>query len=258
MERKLIFFDVDGTIYDEDKKIPARTHEAIRQLKEKGHVLAIASGRAPFTLEHVMLDTGISNFVSFNGQYVVYDNEVIYKNPLNEEALASLERTAKHNDHPMVFFSAEEVVSNVAHHNHIEESLGSIKIAHPRFEEGYFKNREIFQALLFQNEAEDALYDGSDERLKFYRWHEVSRDVVPSNGSKAEGMKKFAEKLGFSREDIIAVGDGNNDFEMIEWAGTGIVMGNGVEPLKEIADLVTDNVSEDGLYHAFVKLNMIK
>lgn len=257
MKRKLIFFDVDGTIYDENQNIPQKTHEAIHRLKENGHILAIASGRAPFTLKHVMDDTEIENFVSYNGQYVVYDGEVIYKNPLDEPSLSRLEKLAEKLDHPMVFFSAEEVVSNVPHHNHIEDSLGSIKIDHPRFEEDYFKDREIFQALVFHDESEDELYDGKEEKLKYYRWHEVSRDVVPSNGSKAEGIKKFAEKLGFNQEDVIAVGDGNNDFEMIEWAGTGIVMGNGVEELKKIGDIVTDDVSQDGLYKAFVKLNMI-
>ncbi|TDM12354.1 Cof-type HAD-IIB family hydrolase [Macrococcus lamae] len=257
MTRKLIFFDVDGTIYNSKLEIPELTHKAIQLLKDKGHIVAIASGRAPFTLEKVCADTDIPNFVAFNGQYVVYDDETIYENPIDVEALRQLERDAKAFDHPMVFFTHNDMVSNIDHHHHIQQSLSSIKIAHPRYEGNYFDHHSIYQALIFHERKDDNLYDDRYEQLKFYRWHEVSRDVVPSNGSKAEGIKKFAEKLGINQEDCIAIGDGNNDFEMIEWAGIGIAMGNAVPELKEVADYVTDHVDDGGLFNAFKNLDLL-
>lgn len=257
MTRKLIFFDVDGTIYNSHLEIPEATHTAINKLKDNGHILAIASGRAPFTLTKVCADTDIPNYVAFNGQYVVYNDEVIFKNPMDIESLRQLEQQAVDHHHPMVFFSHHEMVSNVDYHQHIEESLSSIKLAHPRYADKYFDDNAIYQALLFHESKEDHLYDNQYDKLKFYRWHEVSRDVVPSNGSKAEGIKQFADKLGFSREDCIAIGDGNNDFEMIQWAGTGIAMGNAVAELKTVADYVTGHVDEDGLFQAFKNLELI-
>ncbi|UTH14526.1 Cof-type HAD-IIB family hydrolase [Macrococcus equipercicus] len=257
MTRKLIFFDVDGTIYNSRTEIPEATHQAIRQLKANGHILAIASGRAPFTLEKVCRDTEIHNFVSFNGQYVVYNNEVIHENPLDIEALRQLEEQAAEREHPMVYFTHNDMVSNVNHHEHIEKSLSSIKINHPRFEAEYFERHPIYQALIFHEASDDVLYDNQYDALKFYRWHEVSRDVVPSSGSKAEGIKKFAEKLGIAQQDCIAVGDGNNDFEMIAWAGIGIAMGNAVDGLKASADYITAHVDDDGIYKAFKQLQMI-
>lgn len=229
----------------------------IRQLKEAGHTLAIATGRAPYNMQQVMADTKIPNFVAYNGQYVVYNSEAIYRNPLDTQTLTKLEKLAREHDHPMVFLGEKEAVSNIEHHDHITESMGSIKLEHPRFEDGYFQHHEIFQALLFQVSETDAVYNDKYPLIKFYRWHEFSRDVVPSNGSKAEGIKKFAEKLGFSQADVIAVGDGNNDFEMIEWAGTGIAMGNAVEGLKQGADFVTTDVEDNGIQNAFKKLGLI-
>lgn len=257
MTQKLIFFDIDGTLYDRQHRIPQTTHAAIRQLQEAGHTLAIATGRAPYNIQEVMADTGITNFVAFNGQYVVYNAEVIYRNPLDVHTLTQLEALARENDHPMVFLGEKEAVSNIRHHDHITDSMGSIKLEHPRFEDEYFKHHDIFQALLFQDSDTDDVYDDQYPLIKFYRWHEFSRDVVPSNGSKAEGIRKFAEKLGFSQQDVIAVGDGNNDFEMIEWAGTGIAMGNAVEGLKQIADFVTTDVEDNGIQNAFKKLALI-
>ncbi|MCV5432962.1 HAD hydrolase family protein, partial [Escherichia coli] len=76
-----------------------------------------------------------------------------------------------------------------------------------------------------------------------------SMDIIPNGGSKAKGIEKFIERLGFNREQVYAFGDGLNDLEMIEAVGTGIVMGNGHEDLKKLANYVTKDVSEDGIYH---------
>ena len=57
-------------------------------------------------------------------------------------------------------------------------------------------------------------------------------DIIPNGGSKAKGIEKYIEKLGFNRDQVYAFGDGLNDLEMIEAVGTGIVMGNGHEDLK--------------------------
>ncbi|GGA97954.1 Cof-type HAD-IIB family hydrolase [Macrococcus hajekii] len=257
MTKKLIFFDIDGTLYDHHHQIPETTHQAIRELKAAGHILAIATGRAPYAMKQVIADTEIPNFIAFNGQYVVYNAEVIHRNPLDGETLSTLQRIARQHDHPMVFLGEKEAVANIPHHHHIEQSMGSIKLDHPRYEDDYFMDHAIFQALMFHDAEGDALYDEQHPLVKFYRWHEFSRDVVPSNGSKAEGIKKFAEKTGIQQADIIAIGDGNNDFEMIDWAGTGIAMGNAVPGLKEIADYVTTDVGDNGIMNAFQHLKLI-
>lgn len=81
MDKKLIFFDIDGTIYDHDKTIPASAKTAISNLKERGHHVFIATGRAPFMVSPVLEELGIDSFISYNGQYVVFEGDVIYKNP---------------------------------------------------------------------------------------------------------------------------------------------------------------------------------
>lgn len=87
MDKKLIFFDIDGTIYDHDKRIPATAKQAVSDLKAHGHHVFIASGRAPFMVRPVLEELGIDSFVSYNGQYVVFEGEVIYKNPIAEQSL---------------------------------------------------------------------------------------------------------------------------------------------------------------------------
>ena len=59
------------------------------------------------------------------------------------------------------------------------------------------------------------------------------------------------------REDAVAIGDGDNDIEMIRYAGTGVAMGNGSPWVKEIADYVTDSIEKDGLWKAFSHLGLL-
>lgn len=257
MKRHLIFFDIDGTLYNDDKEMSEHTKETIRKLQENGHILAIATGRAPFMLQEVIKETRITNYISFNGQYAVMNGEVIYENPLDLETLKKLEEDASSNDHPLVFLNEFEMVSNIEYHEHIKKSISTLKFDHPRHEKNYYLDKPIYQTLIFNTEEEDKFYDDQYEKIKFIRWHEVSRDVVPVNGSKFEGIKKVSEALNIPIEDCIAVGDGLNDLEMIQGVGLGIVMGNGIDALKEVADFVTEDVHEEGLTNAFKHFKLI-
>jgi hydroxymethylpyrimidine pyrophosphatase-like HAD family hydrolase len=65
--------------------------------------------------------------------------------------------------------------------------------------------------------------------------------------SKASGLARVAEELGVDRADVLAIGDGRNDIEMLRWAGRGVAMGQAVEEVKEAADGVTAPVQDDGV-----------
>jgi hydroxymethylpyrimidine pyrophosphatase-like HAD family hydrolase len=64
-------------------------------------------------------------------------------------------------------------------------------------------------------------------------------------------------RLGFELQDVYAFGDGLNDIEMLKAVGTGVAMGNGVPEAKEVADYITTDVSEDGIWNGLKKLNLI-
>lgn len=95
---KLSFFDIDGTLLDHDKKIPQSTRDAVKQLQEKGVHVAIATGRAPFMFEDIRKELNIHNYVSFNGQYVVFEDEVIFNNPLHQMLFINLLSLPKKKD----------------------------------------------------------------------------------------------------------------------------------------------------------------
>ncbi len=217
MSQKLIFFDIDGTLYNEEKQLPHSTINAIRELKEKGHYIAIATGRAPFLYQDLREELEIDTYVSFNGSYVVAENRVIDKKRLDNDTLMELIQFAKGKQHPLVFMDHEGMRSNIEYHPHIEESIGTLKWGHPAHDPNYFQSREIYQSLAFCTEEEEGEYVESFPQFEFVRWHPLSVDILPANGSKARGIEAVINHLGFSHKDVYAFGDGLNDIEMLQF-----------------------------------------
>src|SRR5699024_12521167 len=96
----------DGTLLDHDKLLPKTAYDAVMALKDKGHYIAIATGRVAFAFEDLRLQLGIETYVSLNGQYVVHEGEVEYKNPLTYEGIKQLEQHTLENKHQFVYRDA--------------------------------------------------------------------------------------------------------------------------------------------------------
>lgn len=256
--KSIIFFDIDGTLLNHDKELPLSTKESIFKLKELGHEVAIATGRAPFMFEDLRKELGINTFVSYNGQYVVLRGEELYKNPLNASAIEKLTEAALHNNHPVVFMDHEDMKTNVPEHSYITESIATLKISRfPSHDPHYYKGRELFQSLLFCPEGEEQQYEQEFRDFDFVRWHPVSVDVLPNGGSKAKGIEKIVEKLGISKENQYAFGDGLNDLEMLTTIKNSVAMGNAEESVKAVAKYVTKSVDDNGITHGLQLVGLL-
>ena len=257
-DRSIIFFDIDGTLLNHDKKLPPSTKEAVFKLKELGHEVAIATGRAPFMFEDLRDELDIHTFVSYNGQFVVLNGEVLYKNPLNISSIEKLTEAALHNNHPVVFMDHEDMKANVPEHAYIKESIDTLKIGvFPTYDPHYYKGRELFQSLLFCPEGEEMQYERDFQDFDFIRWHPVSVDVLPTGGSKAKGIEKIVEALGIPAERQYAFGDGLNDMEMLSTIENSVAMGNAEEKVKAAAKFVTKSVEADGILHGLQLVGLL-
>ncbi|MFP3728202.1 Cof-type HAD-IIB family hydrolase [Priestia filamentosa] len=257
--RKLIFFDIDGTLLDHNKELPATTKEAIKHLKEEGHVVAIATGRAPFMYKELRKELDINTYVSFNGQYVVVDGKVIHQDFLNADELKKLTELSEEKGHPLVYMDDKNMKSNHAEHLYIKESIDSLKLKDNilSYEPQFYTENPVLQTLLFCVEEQQEFYKKEIPEFSFVRWHEYSMDVLPSGSSKARGIQRVIQTLGFNTEDTYAFGDGLNDVEMLQFVGHGIAMGNAHHSVKKVAKYVTDDVDKDGILKGLRMLHLI-
>ena len=254
---KILFFDVDGTLYDTDKTLPESAKMAIQEAKRNGHIVAISTGRAPFMIEPVLEELEIDSYVCFNGQYVVLNNEVIHTGAIQKDYLADVTRFAGEHSHPLVYLDETKMVSSIEDHPDIESGISSLKFPYPEVDELYYEKHPVYQTLIFCTEEEQARYEDAFPHLKFVRWHPVSCDVLPEGGSKAKGMQKLLDRVGRTMEDAVAFGDGLNDVEMLDAAGISVAMGNALPEVKRHADIVAEHVNAGGLAKAMKELKLI-
>lgn len=259
MQKKMIFFDIDGTLVNDQKIIPESTKLAIKELKKNGHEVAIATGRNLFMAQGIIDELDISNYIVCNGAAGYLDKKQVYENPLDHAQLEKLIKVADSNNHNIIYETPDTLRRrNEEADVKITTAMKSVGYGVPKYDPDFYLNHSLVQCLIFYREDEKQYYEsGQFSKFRFVRWHESGVDVLPHDGSKAATVLRVALENGYSVEDTIAFGDGLNDLEMIEKVGTGVAMGNALESVKLRADKVTKSCNEDGIYIALKELGLI-
>ncbi|MFV0379266.1 MAG: HAD family hydrolase [Anaerorhabdus sp.] len=272
---KYIFIDIDGTLLSHKlNKVPESALLALKKLKENGHRIFICTGRALATCRD-FYDLDVDGFV-FNAGALVYANKQrIYSNSFSSsESKVIIDLIDKYGLGYMLEGEAG------CYHNELA------KINNEEFVRSHFKELELEQAYLeFRmysldyHDPRDPIYKicsyGSDREL-FERFmleipseyhcvlmtgevdsDRIGLELTLKGVNKATAAKRICEYYGATLNDAVAIGDSMNDYEIIRDCKIGIAMGNSTDKVKEVADFVTDEASNDGLYKAFKSIGLI-
>lgn len=247
---KIAFFDIDGTLIDsKKKKITENTKNTLLKLQENGIKICIATGRPPievpdFEKEGLKFDT----FLTFNGSYCYNDKEDIFQNPLDENDVKKIIQNANKLGHPVVVSTKDRSGANGIEDKLIEYFAIANQEVHVASDFEEMIKEDVYQIMMAgnQSEYEDMVKD--TKRAAVTAWWPEAVDIIPSDGGKGNSVKKILEYYQVEKEESMAFGDGNNDLEMLKEVGHAVAMGNASKELKEIADVVCGDVSEDGIY----------
>ncbi len=259
---KWIFFDIDGTLWDDKMQIPESTKEAVHRLKENGHKAFLCSGRARGNIRsEELLGLGFDGVVAACGNHVEMDGKILHEKILEPELVKKVIRVLEECRMPVV-------LEGPVHH----------WISEKGFEE------DPYVVYLFQEMGETALpLKGYDEEIRINKFsadilpdsdyvrakRELSREFeilehegnvvefVPKGTSKATGIEWLCNHLQVDRADTFAVGDSVNDLDMLTYAGHSIAMGNATAAAKEAAEYVTSDIHEDGILRAMEHYGLI-
>ncbi|MEF2246992.1 MULTISPECIES: Cof-type HAD-IIB family hydrolase [unclassified Paenibacillus] len=257
MSYKVVFFDIDGTLVNEEKVIPADTIEAIKQLKESGVEPVIATGRAPYFIQPLLEQLNIESYVCLNGSYVVYKGVPIFKRAISKDVLAKFVSTAEQNKHSLVFEGEHTFSTNGIDDPFVTAAIKSLKVDMPDYNPNFWQEQDVMQIFLHCVSADEHLYDHLREDFTLIRWHDQAMDVLPNGISKAVGVIAMLDKLGISTAEAAAFGDGLNDKEMLDTVGFGVAMGNAHPDLLPFADYITSHVDEKGIRNGLVKAGLL-
>lgn len=246
----LAALDVDGTLLNFDGSMSAAVHDAVRRTRDAGVHVVIATGRSMHATMPVCDRLGLTSgfSVSSNGAVVV---DVAARLPVDIATFDATESVRFFADHvPDALLAVEELgigyrvtgefppgeldgQITVVTHDELLDGPATRLVA--RLPNG--DRQEFFEL------AHAAGLRGVDYAIGYTAW----LDFMPQGVSKASGLATVCEKLSVRQADVLAVGDGHNDLEMLAWAGRGIAMGQAPDDVKATADAVCGTVDEDGL-----------
>ena len=237
--KKVVFLDVDGTMVNDRGEIPESTKEAVRRAKANGHKMVVCTGRSRFQIYDELLELGFSGIVGAAGVFVIADGKEIYHAYIDEGILEIYRKMGM----------SEERLVRLTGNMHLTEEPWK----NPRNEKLLYYNAPFPVAKVHADL--EPYFD--TVAISLEGMGEYAGEIGINGINKATGMERYLKAAGIAREDSIAVGDGPNDLQMMEYAGIGIAMGNAREEVKERADMVTSSIDDDGIYRAFETLGLL-
>ena len=278
MEKKILFFDIDGTLLDRENRVPESAVRALRLAGERGHLRFLCTGRTASMLPPQVTELGFDGIVGGAGTYVRSGKDILlYRELTLQEVTESLKWLAggkfgflyegKDCVHVMPW---EHYPDPERYQNHIRR-IGApcevIDTAHPeKIHTSKFSGsvppeqwdycrrmiealRDSFHVVIHQPPAAK----GSSLALT-----EGLVEFLPIGCDKGTGIRKVLEYLEIPLENVYAFGDSNNDLEMLRLVPHSICMGNGTADAMEAAEYVTTDMNQDGIWNAMRYYGLIE
>lgn len=254
MAYRLIAVDLDGTLRAEQQPFTPRVRTAVQRAQERGVRIVMATGRmfrtaipfardlglkSPIVCDHgATIRDGQTNTLLFQKPVsIALARQILAWTPIDITVVVCLDEEFYV---PRLTEDATRFVGSYRDHFHVVPDLAESLSGAPQ--KIVFVNDEPVTSRLFVELAREF---GKQAQVvqSFARYVELTHPEV----SKGKAIEWLARHWGIEREEVIAIGDQDNDRSMIEWAGLGVAMGNAIESVKAMADYVAPTAAEDGV-----------
>lgn len=268
MKYKMVCIDMDGTLLNSKKKVTKYTKDILKKVHdEKGIHIVITTGRIYNNAAYYSNLLGVkSAVISGNGAYIKEgcSEKIIYKEILStEQCKEILDLCSKFGvmpqiyttDHIYIYSRVYWLLSYILMGRKAPENY-KVTLKNIRKEHQWYKVIEdnaddIIKALIINldenklNRIQQVIKEKLN--LEVHKSSKYSLEINSNGIDKGNGVKKLGEYYGIKKEEIICIGDNDNDISMIKYAGLGVAMKNGSENIKEVADYITDSNDEGGV-----------
>ena len=254
---KIAFFDVDGTLLKIGSKEPSKnTVLTLKKLKDNGVLLCMATGRSYPSIPRFK-DIEFDVWLTFNGSYVRNKNHVIFRNPIDINDKKIIIQNLKKMNRAIAISNENMIVTNGTDDD-LEQYFyfgNENMIIAENFDE--LCKTDIYQIMCSATKKEYEQILHGTKKAKITAWWDKAVDIIPLNCGKGNAVEEVLKYYGFTKDEAIAFGDGNNDIEMLEAVGTGVAMGNAKDEVKAKANAICKSVDDDGVYYYCLENNLI-
>lgn len=259
---KLVLCDVDGTLFDRKDTMQPGHEELQKMITEAEIPFTLASGRCLDNMKHLIdyLNIKIPVIVN-NGTAILQNGEVLWEKQLCTADLREAVELADRMGMLVSFYGAvEERVYR--HNNYVQsyierfgKSYTYILGENEQADDKHWSKIKVQKILVIDPDKKGRI-DEIIEKIKnienksIVKYDERSIDIMPRSCTKERGARILSQIMGISIEDVMAIGDNENDVEMIREVGIGVAVANGTDRLKTVADYVTAKSGVDGVAEA--------
>ena len=270
MSIKLIALDLDGTTLNSAKHISERTRKALEAAAEKGVHIVVATGRPFAALPKDVFDIhAIRYMLTSNGAAItdLEKNEIFYENCLDTGTVEAAVEMLKDTDYILEGFIGGKAYIEKEYYDHVKktgrsfrdvnyildtrnpiEDLCGFLLEHREHVENINVN---FEDVSCKPALRDMLLTLPNATITTS--FKNNMEIGGPTTSKAEALRQLGRLLGVHKDEMLAAGDSPNDMAMLKEAGIAVVMGNGEEEVKAVADYITSDNDHDGVGEAVEK-----
>ena len=251
---KLIAIDMDGTLLTNDKKILEETKSALLKAYDKKIIICISTGRSFPAIKKFIDELDINMpLILYNGSRVRMskDSTLLLNHTIDSAVSKQVYRIINDNNGTCCFWKNDQCYFNKD--NEYTEYYRKLTTINPHIieivEDDLFNdiNKFIwFGSVEFLDVVQNKLLLDV-EGINYFKSHTNLLEIVPLGVSKGNILKYLSESLGITKEEVIAIGDDENDISMIKFAGLGVAMGNAKNSVKKVADYITLTNEENGV-----------
>ncbi|WP_130832965.1 sugar-phosphatase [[Erwinia] mediterraneensis] len=267
MAIKLIAIDMDGTLLNPQHQITPAVKAAIGRARDKGVSIVLATGRPFVGVERYLMELDLQQ----EGQYCISNNGALVQQAQNGDCVAEvtlgfddylyIEQLARElGVHFQAFDKTHLYTPNkdISEYTIHEASLTGIPVRYRAVEEMdpqmRFPKLMMLDKPGLLDEAIRRLPAHAQENYTILKSAPYYLEILNKRVNKGEGVRMLAEKLGLTQAEVMTIGDQENDLAMIEYAGTGVAMGNAIDAVKQVAQFITKTNMEDGVAYAIEEL----
>ena len=247
------FFDLDGTLATRNQPPAAVDVEAMRAFQSRGNYLFLCTGRSTGYLYQSVLDIGFDGIIAGAGAYVSIGERVVYRTGVSKDILFPVQHAFESAESTLIM-ETERTMAQLA-----SPAAKRLIPSYPRIHtasqwlEQYAD--ETVSKLTVYGEIPTDILPFVEEHLDIIG-HPNYIELVPRGCSKSSGIQKVLTELHLPREQSIAFGDSMNDYDMLQYVGVGVAMGNAEDAVKAIADRITAPYDQGGvaqILHEYLK-----
>lgn len=276
---KMVIFDIDGTLRDEISGIPKSAKRAVEQLRERGILVYICTGRSVGTIPRDVLELEPDGIIAGGGCYISIGGAEKKRKSFSPQTIADLMEWMR--EHPEGGFSLETqetvflnrrgadmlLAANDRKWGALgrEEQKRILREGRIRYEDNMEDLRpetERVHKICFWDEADE--WQELRERIGPHAlaqkedWMGTDYyELVAKGCDKGTAVLELCRMTGISPEEVIGFGDGKNDLDFLRVTGVSVAMENGAPVVKEAADSVCERPDQDGIYRELKRRKVI-